>query len=231
MKPYVFLDSLIQCLKIRPYQTKAGRVMNKFVTLFIASLALAACDKAPSRLPFTDAPLYGAKIGGPFTLTDQDGKKRSFDEFKGKFRIIYFGYTQCPDICTPDMQQLMAGLAQFEKAHPKLADKVQPIFITVDPARDTPDKLKQFVSAFHPRLIGLTGTEAEIAATAKTFAVYYQKVDGSAPDAYLMSHSQTPYLLDPDGKPLAILPADQPKTETNEGTPQMVADELAKWVR
>ena len=81
------------------------------------------------------------------------------------------------------MQQLMAGLGQFEKAHPALAEKVQPIFITVDPSRDTPTVLKQFVSAFHPRLIGLTGTETEIAAAAKTFAVYFEKTEGSAPDA------------------------------------------------
>jgi protein SCO1 len=112
-----------------------------------------------------------------------------------------------------------------------LKGKVQPIFITVDPARDTPAVLKQFVSAFHPRLIGLTGTEVEIAAAAKTFAVFYQKTEGSAPDAYLMSHSQTPYLLDPDGKPLAVLPADTPNTEANEGDPKLVVADLAKWVR
>lgn len=205
--------------------------MNKFVTSCLLVLSLSACQQAPTQPALKDAPLAGASIGGPFTLTDQDGKKRSDNEFKGKFRIVYFGYTMCPDICTPDMQQLMAGLTQFEKAHPHLADKVQPIFITVDPVRDTPAVLKQFVSAFHPRLIGLTGSEAEIAAAAKAFAVYYQKTEGSAPDLYLMSHSQTPYLMDPDGKPLAILPADTPNTEPNEGKPELVAAELAKWVR
>jgi protein SCO1 len=218
-------------LILRPYQTIAGRVMNKFVTSCLIALSLTACQPALQQPDLKDAPLAGARIGGPFTLTDQDGKKRSFDEFKGKFRIVYFGYTMCPDICTPDMQHLMAGLTEFEKAHPALAGKVQPIFITVDPARDTAAVLKQFVGAFHPRLIGLNGTEEEIAAAAKSFAVYYQKVDGSAPDAYLMSHSQTPYLMDADGKPLAILPADQPNTGANEGTPEMVAAELAKWVR
>ena len=91
--------------------------------------------------------------------------------------------------------------------------------------------LKQFVSAFHPRAIGLTGTEAEIADAAKKFAVYSSRVEGSSPDTYLMSHSQTPYLMAPDGKPLAILPADQPKTDANEGAPDLVEAELAKWVR
>lgn len=199
--------------------------------MFIIAAAVVACSPQPTQPPLTDAPLSGARIGGPFTLTDQNGKERSFDQDNGKYRIVYFGYTSCPDICTPDMQQLMAGLTLFEKAHPNLAGKVQPLFITVDPKRDTPDKLKQFVEAFHPQLVGLTGTEAQIAAAAKSFAVYYQKVEGSAPDAYLMSHSQTPYLMGPDGKPLAILPADTPNTEPNEGKPELVAAELAKWVR
>lgn len=225
------MNRLIQCLNLVPYQTIDGFVMNKFVTILLAPLALSACSKAPTQPPLSEAPLYGATIGGPFTLTDQTGTKRSFDEFKGKYRIVYFGYTMCPDICTPDMQQLMAGLSQFEKAQPALAGKVQPIFITVDPTRDTPEKLKQFVEAFHPRLIGLTGSEAEIAATAKKFAVYYQKVEGSAPDAYLMSHLQAPYLMDSDGKPLEILPADEPNTDENEGKPDLVAAVLAKWVR
>jgi protein SCO1 len=205
--------------------------MNKFVTSCLILLVLSGCEPTPAQPELKDAPLAGAAIGGPFTLTDQDGKKRSYDEFKGKYRIVYFGYTMCPDICTPDMQQLMAGLNQYEMTHAEIAGEVQPIFITVDPARDTPAVLKQFASAFHPRLIGLTGSEAEIAAAAKAFAVYYQKTEGSAPDAYLMSHSQTPYLMDPDGKPLAILPADAPNTEANEGKPELVAAELARWVR
>ena len=104
-------------------------------------------------------------------------------------------------------------------------------YITVDPKRDTPAILKQFVSAFHPRLVGLSGTEAQVAAAAKAFAVYFQKVEGSVPDAYLMSHSQTPYLMGPDGKPLALMPVDTPNTDANEGAPKLVADELAKWVR
>ena len=210
--------------------------MNKFVTLFFTALLLASCSPSPTQPPqnqppFSQAPLAGAKIGGPFTLTDQDGKKRSFDDDTGKFRIVYFGYTSCPDICTPDMQQLMAGLIQFEGSHPQLAAKVQPYFITVDPKRDTPAVLKQFVTAFHPRLAGLTGTEAEIAAAARSFAVFFQKVEGSSPDAYLMSHSQTPYLMGPDGKPLALMPVDAPNTDPNEGDPKLVAQELAKWVR
>ncbi len=205
--------------------------MNKNVLLCLSLLSLTACNAPAEQAPLSAAPLAGAAIGGPFMLTDQDGKPRSYAEFDGKYRVVYFGYTNCPDICTPDMQHLMAGLSAFEKANPKLADKVQPIFITVDPKRDTPAVLKQFVSAFHPRLIGLTGSEADIAAAAKSFAIYYSRVAGSNPENYLMSHSQTPYLMAPDGKPLALLPADRPDTDANEGDPKLVEAELAKWVR
>jgi protein SCO1 len=210
----------------------SGPAMNKVVSFPLAALLLlAACDQSPGQPPLSSAPLAGAAIGGDFTLTDKNGKKRSYAEFAGKYRIVYFGYTNCPDICTPDMQNLMLGLKAFEKNAPALAAKVQPIFITVDPKRDTPEVLKQFVAAFHPRAIGLTGSDAEIADVAKKFAVYYSRIEGSAPDAYLMSHSQTPYLMGPDGKPLAILPADIPKTDANEGAPKLVEAELAKWVR
>lgn len=207
--------------------------MNKNVTscLALLTLALFGCGAESGQPPLSAAPLAGAAIGGPFTLTDQDSKQRSYAEFDGKYRLIYFGYTNCPDICTPDMQHLMAGLKAFEKERPNLAEKVQPIFITVDPKRDTPKVLKQFVSAFHPRLIGLTGDEEAIAAASKAFAIYAQRVEGSSPENYLMSHSQTPYLMGPDGKPLALLPADRPDSEANEGDPKLVAEELAKWVR
>ena len=204
----------------------SGAAMNKNILLAAAAiLTLSSCNNAPSQAPLSSAPLAGAAIGGDFRLTDQDGQKRSNAEFDGQYRIIYFGYTNCPDICTPDVQNLMAGLKAFEKTSPALAKKIQPIFITVDPERDTPAVLKQFTAAFHPRLIGLTGTPAEIAATAKKFAVYYDRTEGSTPDAYLMSHSQTPFLMGPDGKPIAILPV------ANEGAASLVTAELAKWVR
>ena len=189
------------------------------------TIALSGCS-VPSPVP----PLEGATIGGPFTLTDQNGKQRSYSEFAGKYRIVYFGYTSCPDICTPDMQNLMAGLKKFEKDAPVLGAKIQPIFITVDPARDTAPILKQFVSAFHPRLIGLTGSDKDIAAAAKKFAVYFNKEPSKSADGYIMSHSQTPYLMAPDGKPIALLPADSPQTAANDGSPDLVAAELVKWV-
>jgi protein SCO1/2 len=210
----------------------SGLAMNKTALLALSALFFAsACNPAPTQPALSEAPLAGATIGGDFTLTDQDGKKRTFKEFDGQYRIVYFGYTNCPDICTPDMQNLMAGLKSFEKQNPELGAKIQPLFITVDPTRDTPAVLKQFVSAFHPRAIGLTGSDAEIADATKKFAIYSSRVEGSSPENYLMSHSQTPYLMGPDGKPLAIMPADVPNTDANEGAPELVVAELAKWVR
>jgi len=210
----------------------SGLAMNKTALLALSALFFAsACNPAPTQPPLSEAPLAGAAIGGDFVLTDQDGKKRTFKEYDGQYRIVYFGYTNCPDICTPDMQNLMAGLKSFEKENPELGKKIQPIFITVDPARDTSEVLKQFVSAFHPRAIGLTGSQADIADATRKFAIYSSRVDGSSPENYLMSHSQTPYLMGPDGKPLAIMPADLPNTDANEGAPDLVAAELAKWVR
>ena len=191
----------------------SGPAMNKTLAFALsAALLLAACNSEPAQPPLSEAPLAGAAIGGDFSLTDQDGKKRTWQEFDGQYRIVYFGYTNCPDICTPDMQNLMAGLKAFEKASPDLAAKIQPIFHYRRSEARHPEELKQFVSAFHPRAIGLTGSDAEIADAAKKFAVLFEPCqEGSAPDAYLMSHSQTPYLMGPDGKPLAILPADIPK--------------------
>lgn len=210
----------------------SGPAMNKTPLFALCALLLiSACNSGPPQPALSDAPLAGASIGGDFLLTDQNGKKRSFKEFDGAYRIVYFGYTNCPDICTPDMQNLMAGLKAFEKKNPELGAKVQPIFITVDPSRDTSAVLKQFVSAFHPRAIGLTGTPTEIAEVTKKFAIYSSRVEGSTPDNYLMSHSQTPYLMGPKGEPLALMPADVPNTDANEGAPDLVEAELAKWVR
>lgn len=214
----------------------SGPAMNKNsqfrkLSLAVAILALSACDPAPQQLPLEKAPLAGAAIGGPFTLIDQKGNKRSNSEWDAGFQIVYFGYTSCPDICTPDTQNLMAGLKLFEQSDPKLAAKIQPLFITVDPQRDTKEVLAQFVGAFHPRLIGLTGTPEQIADVAKRYAIYASRTEGSQPDAYLMAHSQTPYLMGPGNKPLALLPVDDGKTAADEGGAKAVAAELAKWVR
>ena len=139
-----------------------------------------------------------ALIGGPFTLTDQDGKRVDEAQFRGKLMLVNFGYSFCPDVCPTallDMSQAMEALGAD-------ADKVQPIFITIDPERDTPPEMKKFLSNFDPRLIGLTGTAQEIAAAAKAYRVFYAKAKGAERD-YLMDHSALVYLMDRNGKYLS----------------------------
>ena len=193
--------------------------MNVRPFAWLVPLALVACSPAQSP---ARAPLEGARIGGSFTLTDQDGRRMSDSALAGRYRIMYFGYTFCPDVCPVDVQNLAAGLKLLEKSDPALAQRVVPIFVTIDPERDTPAVLKQFVSAFHPRMIGLTGTPEEISKVAKEFAIFYQRGKGTA-DGYLMDHSRQAYLMSPDGKPLALLPQD--------GTPQAIADEIKRWAK
>lgn len=138
-----------------------------------------------------------ALVGGPFTLTDQDGRKVTDKDFRGRYMLVFFGYTYCPDFCPTELQVMSVALENLGAK----ADAIQPIFISFDPERDTPEVLKQYVSNFHPRLVGLTGTQEEIAAAAKAYRVYYSKVpNSSAPDTYLMDHSTITYLMDPQGK-------------------------------
>lgn len=198
-------------------------------SLVAASLAIAACG--PAAVP-QEPPLKGARIGGPFTLVGSDGRPVSDTDFAGKYRLVYFGYSFCPDVCPVDLNWLMLGLKQFERQNPEAAARIQPIFITVDPARDTPAVIGAYAAQFHPRLIGLTGSDAQIRAVADAFVVQYSRQEGSAPDAYLMAHTNLAYLLGPDGAPLALLPVDDISTgSVNEGTPDMVSAELARWVR
>lgn len=179
----------------------------------------------------TQGELAGARIGGPFTLTNQDGKPTHWDDFKGKYRLVYFGYTYCPDVCPLDLQKIMQAYARFEKAEPARAAKLQPIFISVDPGRDTPAVLKTYVAAFHPRLIGLTGTPEQIAKVAKDFVVVYGDEKQKNGGDYLVSHSRTPYLFGQDGKPIALVPVDDPATNEDEGAPDMLDAFFAKWVK
>ena len=156
--------------------------------------------------PSPQGNLAGASLGGPFALVDQDGHRVRDTDFAGRWRLIYFGYAFCPDICPTDLAFLGRGLAAFEAQVPTAAAKVAPIFNTIDPARDTPATIKPFVAAFHPRLVGLTGTQAEIDAVAKAYGVYAKTVDTGDPEAYLMDHSAMIYLFDPEGRPVAFLP-------------------------
>lgn len=211
-------------------------IANMGQTVVRASLILAFCATlaacgAPGEAPAARPPLEGARIGGPFTLTDQNGRSVKDSDFAGRYRLVYFGYSFCPDICPVDLQKLMRGLAQFEKNDAERGAKIQPLFISIDPARDTPAALKPFVARYHPRLLGLTGTPDQVAAAAKAYVITYNKVEGSAPDRYLMAHTQLAFLMGPDGKPLSLVPLDDPATDIDEGSPDKVAADLAKWVK
>lgn len=183
------------------------------------ALALAACEPDPGPLP-----LEGARMRNAFTLTSHDNRRVSSSEFAGKYRIVYFGYTHCPDICPVDLARIGAALRQFEQSDPERAEKVQPIFITTDPERDTPDVLRQFVDDFHPRLIGLTGSADEVGRVAAAHgAAALRGPSSPGSDAYLVDHNRLAVLYDPEGKPIVMLPTDR-------GIPEVLA-ELDRWVR
>ncbi len=155
--------------------------------------------------PAPQGNLSGSAIGGPFSLIDETGRKVTSDSFKGQWRLMYFGFTYCPDVCPVDTANLAEGLKRFEQAHPALASKVQPLFLTVDPERDTPEALAEFTGNFHPRLRGLTGSRAEVDAALKTFRVYASKVPGTTADSYTYDHLAVVYLMDPLGRPVEFL--------------------------
>ena len=193
--------------------------LSLILSLLLA-LVLGACRAAEPA----DPPLKGATMGGAFALTDQNGRRVTDRDFAGKYRLVYFGYTFCPDVCPTDLQKIGAGLRQFEAADPQRAARVQPIFITVDPQRDTPDVLRQYVANFHPRLIGLTGTDREIDEVVRRYGGSRMLPGASARSSgYLVDHSRTTVLYGPRGEPIAIVPSDRGA--------EAVATELDRWVR
>lgn len=193
---------------------------STILSLMIAgALALSGCNAAT---PAAEPPLAGADIGGDFALTASDGRTVTWDDFAGKYRVVYFGYAFCPDVCPTDMQRVAQGLQLLKASDPELAAKIQPIFITIDPERDTAQVVGEFAAAFSPDIIGLTGTPDQIAAAAKAFRVFYAKGDSVEGGGYLVDHSNIVYLFGPAGEPLATLPVDQ-------GADAVAAD-LRKWV-
>ncbi len=138
-----------------------------------------------------------ALVGGPFNLIDQTGKAVTEKDFKGRYLLVFFGYTFCPDICPSGLQVISAALDQLGQD----ADKITPVFISIDPARDTPEKMGAYVKSFHPRLIGLTGSPADVAAVIKAYRVYAKKVPDDRNRAdYTMDHSSVVYLMGPTGE-------------------------------
>lgn len=137
-----------------------------------------------------------ALIGGSFSLTNQDGTTVTDVDLKGKFVLVYFGFSHCPDICPTDLALISQVMEQLGDT----AQKIQPVFITVDPERDTPEELKTYLTNFYPGIIGLTGSKEQISDIANKYRIYAKKVESESIGEYLMDHSAFTYLMDKDGK-------------------------------
>ena len=159
--------------------------------------------RAPSGAPMHVA--EGYRVGGPFTMIDQDGANVNEASFAGRYRLIFFGYTFCPDTCPTELGNLAVAMDALAASDAQKAARVVPIFVTVDPARDTPEILQTYVAHFHPRLVGLTGNQEQVAAMAASYKVFSQLGEDDADDGrYLVDHSAFTYLMGPDGGFLAM---------------------------
>lgn len=171
----------------------------------VLTLGLAACDRgstaggsapAASQVSFHNVDITGAEYARQLELTDPDGRVRTLADFKGKVVVVFFGFTQCPDVCPTTL----AELAQVKQSLGPDGERLQGVFVTVDPERDTPELLKAYVTTFDPTFVGLRGDPAQTAATAKEFKVYYAKVPGKSPGSYSIDHTAGSYVFDPQGR-------------------------------
>jgi protein SCO1/2 len=160
----------------------------------LVALCVAACGPATPKFQGSD--VTGVSFGRDFHLTDHTGKPRSLADFRGKAVVVFFGYTQCPDYCPTTLSELAAAMTRLGPD----AARVQVLFVTVDPERDTPELLSRYVPAFNPSFLGLYGDAAATAATAKEFKVLYQKQPGPTPGTYTMDHSAGTFIFDPQGR-------------------------------
>lgn len=156
-------------------------------------LALGGCEKGPPQFDSVD--ISGANYARDFALTDQNGKPRTLADFRGKVVVMFFGYTQCPDVCPTTMADLSSVMKQLGPD----AKRVQVLFVTLDPERDTPRVLAAYVPGFDPRFLGLYGSAQQTADVAREFKVFYQKVEGPTPTSYTLDHSAGSYVFDPTG--------------------------------
>lgn len=181
----------------------------KVFLAFLAAVLLAACSKPT----FNNVDITGANYANDFSLTDHTGARRTLADYRGKLVVIFFGFTQCPDVCPTTLQEM----AEVRRALGRDAEQVQMLFVTIDPERDTQDVLAQYVPGFDPSFVGLHGTAEEIARTAKTFKVFYQKAAGKTPTSYTMDHTAGSYVIDRTGQPRLFL-------KHNQGPAPIVAD-------
>lgn len=185
-------------------------MMRRLANVLLMCL-MAACTEPP-RFHATD--ITGSEIGADFALTDHTGKLRHLADFRGQVVVVFFGYTQCPDVCSPTLSALSEVMTQLGAD----AQRVQVLFITLDPERDTPALLSRYVPTFNPSFLGLSGDLAATEATAKAFRVFYKKQPGSTPGTYFIDHSAGSYVFDPQGRVRLYL--------KHEETPQRITADL-----
>lgn len=174
----------------------------------LAALPLVACERVAPK--FNSVDITGANYAQGFALTDAQGQRRTLAEFRGKVVVVFFGFAQCPDICPSTLSQM----AEIKRRLGSDGDKLQAIFITVDPERDTPAVLAQYVPAFDPSFIGLYGSREETAKVAKDFKVFYQKVPGKTPTSYTIDHTAGSYVFDTEGRVRLYVKHGQPLEAT-----------------
>lgn len=182
-----------------------GKVLRLGLCLSLAGAGVVSAGDAPGRsaAELMDVVMWNREpIGGPFSLIDHTGKPRRDTDFRGKLMLVYFGYTLCPDVCPTDLQQIGLALEQLGAQ----AKEVAPIFITLDPERDTRELLSNYVPSFHAQLVGLTGSADAIREAARAYKVYYAKVPVAGWSRYTVDHSSFIYLMGRDGKYLGFLP-------------------------
>ena len=165
----------------------------RILLLLLAALLLGACEQAPK---FNATELIGIDWGKDFALTDHTGKPRRLADFKGKAVVMFFGYTQCPDVCPTNMSTMREVMTTLGPQ----AERVQMLFVTIDPQRDTQALLAEYVPTFYPSFLGLYGDETATTAVAKEFKIYYHKQPGSTPSTYTVDHSAGSYVFDPQGR-------------------------------
>jgi protein SCO1/2 len=189
------------------------RIMAVLAVAAVAGLALVVL--LPESPPQEDSP----SIGGPFTLVNHSGQTVTDADFRGRFLLLFFGYTYCPDVCPTTLTAIGDALDLLGPD----GDKVTPVFITVDPVRDTPEYLAEYLAYFHPRMVGLSGTPDQVAAVAESYRVYYAKGGKAENEDYIMDHTAVIYLMDPAGNYLAHF--------ANETTPEDMAAGISRYLK
>ncbi len=174
------------------------------VALWLVNKELAARGGSLTRIASAVA------VGGPFELVDDSGAAVTDRSFGDRHLLIFFGYSFCPDVCPTELSRMASALDRLDASD---VEQLQPLFITIDPERDTPEAMAEYVQAFHPDIVGLTGSDEQIAEVARAYRVFYAKVDTGDPDYYLMDHSSFTYLMAPDGSNVAVFPYDTPPDE------------------